>query len=122
VLMSRIALQNSIKKSEMLENRIKRLAFEASRAQKVTDTVTLKAEKLLEARERHQREIEEKNKILEKRMMDEERQRIKNLSAKHESIERRNLTHNTVNLRNKQYKDFILRKEREGYQKRTANM
>ena len=116
MLMSRIALQNSIKKSEMLENRIKRLAFEASRAQKVTDTVTLKAEKLLEARERHQREIEEK------RMMDEERQRIKNLSAKHESIERRNLTHNTVNLRNKQYKDFILRKEREGYQKRTENM
>lgn len=37
----------------MLENRIKRLAFEAARAQKVTDTVTLKAEKLLEARERH---------------------------------------------------------------------
>jgi len=38
----------------MLENRIKRLAFEASRAQKVTDQVTIKAEKLLEARERHQ--------------------------------------------------------------------
>jgi hypothetical protein len=30
--MSRMALQNSLKKSEMLENRIKRLAFEASRA------------------------------------------------------------------------------------------
>jgi hypothetical protein len=55
-------------------------------------------------------------------MMDEERQRIKNLSAKHDSIERRNLTHNTVHLRNKQYKDFILTKEREGYQKRTENM
>lgn len=60
MLMSRMALQSSIKKSELLENRIKRLAFEASRAQKVTDTVTLKAEKLLEARERHQKTIEEK--------------------------------------------------------------
>ena len=44
--------------------------------------MTLKAEKLLEARERHQRELEEKNRLLEKKMMDEERQRIKNLSAK----------------------------------------
>jgi hypothetical protein len=106
----------------MLENRIKRLAFEASRAQKVTDTVTLKAEKLLEARERHQREIEEKHRILEKKLMDEERQRIKNLSAKQQSIERRELTLQTVSLRNKQYKDYILSKEREGYQKRTENM
>ena len=37
VLMARLALQNSIKKTEQLENRIKRLAFEAQRAQKVTD-------------------------------------------------------------------------------------
>lgn len=66
----------------MLENRIKRLAFEASRAQKVTDTVTIKAEKLLEARERHQKENEEKMRLHEKRMLDEERQRIRNLSVK----------------------------------------
>lgn len=58
--MARVQLQNSIKKTEMLENRIKRLAFEAARAQKVTDQVTIKAEKLLEARERHQRQLEEK--------------------------------------------------------------
>jgi len=44
--------------------------------------VTLKAEKLLEARERHQKEIEEKNKLQEKRLMDEERLRIRNLSIK----------------------------------------
>ena len=89
VLMSRMALQNSIKKSEMLENRIKRLAFEASRAQKVTDTVTLKAEKLLEARERHQRELEEKTKIQEKRVMEEERLRIQNYTAKKHQQDRR---------------------------------
>lgn len=45
----------------MLENRIKRLAFEAQRAQKVTDNVTAKAEKLLEARERHQIEVIQRN-------------------------------------------------------------
>ena len=54
--------------------------------------------------------------------MEEERLRIKNLSQKKESIERRELTLRTVSLRNKQYKDFILSKEREGYQKRTENM
>lgn len=80
----------------MLENRIKRLAFEAARAQKVTDTVTLKAEKLLEARERHQREVEEKNRQIEKRMMDEERQRIKNLSNKQQSVNRRDMTMEVV--------------------------
>jgi len=101
VLMSRVALQNSVKKSEMLENRIKRLAFEASRAQKVTDTVTLKAEKLLEARERHQKEIEEKHRLHEKRLMDEERQRIRNLSVKQQSITRRELIIETVQQRNK---------------------
>lgn len=75
-------MNQSIKKSQMLENRIKRLAFEASRAQKVTDTVTIKAEKLLEARERHQKENEEKMRLHEKRMLNEERQRIRNLSVK----------------------------------------
>jgi hypothetical protein len=57
VLMSRKQLQNQIKKSELLENRIKRLAYEANRAQKVTQSVTLKADKLLKARERHSREL-----------------------------------------------------------------
>jgi hypothetical protein len=40
VLQARLVLQNSIKKTEMLENRIKRLAFEQHRAQKLTDTAT----------------------------------------------------------------------------------
>ena len=51
---SRINLKEKIRESELLENKIRRLAFEAARAQKMTDTVTLKAEKLLKARERHQ--------------------------------------------------------------------
>jgi hypothetical protein len=58
---ARLFLKESNKKAEMLENRIKRLAFEAQRAQKVTDNVTAKAEKLLEARERHQIEVIQRN-------------------------------------------------------------
>jgi hypothetical protein len=90
--MARVALQNSIKKTEMLENRIKRLAFEAARAQKVTDTVTMKAEKLLEARERHQIAIEERNRAQEIRMIEEERLRIRHLSTKAQNVNRRDLS------------------------------
>jgi len=43
----------------MVENRIRRLAFEQERAQKLTEIATSKAEKLLEARERHQKKIED---------------------------------------------------------------
>ena len=101
VLMARMALQNSIKKTEQLENRIKRLAFEAARAQKVTDQVTVKAEKLLEARERHQRTIQERQRTVELRKMDEERLRIKNISARQQGITRREHTHDLMRERHK---------------------
>lgn len=48
------------KKADALEARIKRLVFEENRAKKLTDIATEKAEKLLKARDRHQRELEEK--------------------------------------------------------------
>lgn len=101
VLMARMALQNSIKKTEQLENRIKRLAFEAARAQKVTDQVTVKAEKLLEARERHQRTIQERQRTVELRKIDEERLRIKNISARQQGITRREHTHDLMRERHK---------------------
>ena len=44
-----------MKKNQALENRIKRLAYEQQRAQKLTDIATEKAGKLLDARDRHQR-------------------------------------------------------------------
>jgi hypothetical protein len=50
-----------------MENRIRRLAFEQERAQKLTDIATNKAEKLLEARERHQKKVEDKMRLQEKR-------------------------------------------------------
>lgn len=52
-----------MKKNQALENRIKRLAYEQQRAQKLTDIATEKAGKLLDARDRHQRQIEEKLQI-----------------------------------------------------------
>lgn len=59
-------------KSQKLEARIKRLVFEENRAKKLTEIANEKAEKLLKARDRHQRQLEEKL----------ERERIK-----HEKIE-----------------------------------
>ena len=45
-------------KANALEARIKRLVFEENRAKKLTDIANEKAEKLLKARDRHQRELE----------------------------------------------------------------
>lgn len=47
-------------KANKLEARIKRLVYEEQRAKKLTDIATEKAEKLLKARERHHRELEER--------------------------------------------------------------
>ena len=73
----------------MVENRIRRLAFEQERAQKLTEIATSKAEKLLEARERHQKKIEEKMRIREEKKKKEEAERIKNLQLRQASIVRR---------------------------------
>jgi hypothetical protein len=51
-------MKHNQKQVEMLENRIKRLQYEHERAQKVTSKVTLKAEKILEARESKHQELE----------------------------------------------------------------
>ena len=65
-------LKDQMMKNQALENRIKRLAYEQQRAQKLTDIATEKAGKLLDARDRHQRQIEEKLKIKEQRQLEEE--------------------------------------------------
>jgi hypothetical protein len=73
----------------MVENRIRRLAFEQERAQKLTEIATTKAEKLLEARERHQKKIEEKMRQREEKKKKEEVERIKNLQLRQASMVRR---------------------------------
>ena len=67
-----VILNDIQKKQKMVENRIRRLAFEQERAQKLTEIATTKAEKLLEARERHQKKIEEKMRLREMRKQKEE--------------------------------------------------
>ena len=60
MLEARYLFKDSQQKANALENRIKRLVFEESRAKKLTDIANEKAEKLLKARDRHQKEVETK--------------------------------------------------------------
>ena len=60
MLEARYLFKDSQQKANALENRIKRLVFEESRAKKLTDIANEKAEKLLKARDRHQKEVEYK--------------------------------------------------------------
>ena len=70
-----MVLKEQMTKNQALDNRIKRLAFEQQRAQKLTDIATEKAGKLLDARERHQRKVEEKIRRQDQRQMEEENRR-----------------------------------------------
>lgn len=70
-----------------LENRIRRLAFEQQRAQKLTDIATEKASKLLDARDRHVKAIEERLKMHEMRKADAENARIRNLAKRSTSFQ-----------------------------------
>ena len=60
VLGARHYFQESKVKVQALENRIKRLVYEDERAKKLTQIANEKSEKLLRARERHERELEAK--------------------------------------------------------------
>lgn len=60
MLEAKFLQKDSLLKSNALEARIRRLVFEEQRAKKLTDIATEKAEKLLKARDRHQRELEDK--------------------------------------------------------------
>lgn len=73
MLEARYLFKDSQQKANALENRIKRLVFEESRAKKLTDIANEKAEKLLKARDRHQKEVEIK--------MAREQERINQLEA-----------------------------------------
>lgn len=60
MLETKILEEENKKKVNALETRIKRLMHEEQRAKKLTDIATEKAEKLLQARERHQKELGER--------------------------------------------------------------
>ena len=60
MLEAKLLQKDGAAKANLLENRIKRLVFEEQRAKKLTEIANEKAEKLLKARDRHQRQLEEK--------------------------------------------------------------
>jgi len=52
----------------IMENRIKRLLFEEERARKLQSLAKFKADKMLEARERHHKEVEDKFRYYDEKM------------------------------------------------------
>ena len=89
-------LADQVQKNLALENRIKRLAFEQQRAQKLTEIATEKAGKLLDARDRHQRTLEEKARLAEKRHREEEEIRMRNLALKQLSVEKKQRNNSNI--------------------------
>ena len=88
MLEARYLQRDSMHKQGQMENRIKRLVFEEQRAKKLTDIANEKAEKLLKARDRHQREMEEKLLREQEKLEEEFKRREANLRAKHEHMEK----------------------------------
>ena len=87
-----------------MEARIRRLAFEKERAQKLTEIANSKSESLLAARERHHKQINDKLDLQQKRMEQEMQDRIKNTIAREETVAKKNAhlqnIHNRNNVRN----------------------
>ena len=105
-------------KNQALENRIKRLAFEQQRAQKLTDIATEKAGKLLDARDRHQRQLEEKIRIQELRQIEEDEKRLRNLTQNQIAVEKKRRNNVNILTMNQRVKQSVVEKEKEGYNKR----
>lgn len=90
------ALKESIKKNMALENRIRRLAYEQQRAQKLTDIATEKASKLLDARDRHVQEVEKRMKMQDQRRQDLEGLRIRNFTSRAQSLQAKVMAQKSV--------------------------
>ena len=75
-------------KASALEARIKRLVFEENRAKKLTDIANEKAEKLLKARDRHQREVEQKLIRQQERFEEIQKVKEKNRAIKEQHAEK----------------------------------
>ena len=84
------------KKNMALENRIRRLAYEQQRAQKLTDIATEKASKLLDARDRHLQEVEKRMKMQDQRRQDLEGLRIRNFTSRAQSLQAKVMAQKSV--------------------------
>ena len=103
---------------QAMENRIRRLAFEQERAQKLTEIATSKAENLLQARERHQRHVEEKMRLAEQRRAAEESARQRNTSDRLAVIAKRDAHIAMQRAGNQNARQQIQTNERMGYKRR----
>lgn len=63
-----LSVKDSSHKIEIMQNRVKRLLFEEERARKLSTLAKMKAEKMLEARDRHQKELFDKFRYYDNRM------------------------------------------------------
>lgn len=102
-------------KNQALENRIKRLAYEQQRAQKLTDIATEKAGKLLDARDRHQRQIEAKLKLQEARQIEEEKKRILNAAVRDLAVQKKKINCDNISEMNLKTKQYMINREKEGF-------
>lgn len=118
MLEARYLQRDSQHKQSTLENRIKRLVFEEQRAKKLTDIANEKAEKLLKARDRHQKEMEDK--LIREQERCERLEAIKemNRKAKEDHAERVRQTKLQQQQRTLGMKRVLVTQEKELFERR----
>lgn len=84
----------------------------------MTDIATEKAGKLLDARDRHQRQLEEKIRLQELRQIEEDEKRLRNLTQNQVAVEKKRRNNVNILTMNQRTKQSIVEKEKEGYNKR----
>ena len=84
----------------------------------MTDIATEKAGKLLDARDRHQRQLEEKIRLQELRQIEEDEKRLRNLTQNQMAVEKKRRNNVNILTMNQRTKQLIVEKEKEGYNKR----
>lgn len=107
-----LSVKDSSHKIEIMQNRVKRLLYEEERARKLSQMAKMKADKMLEARERHQKELTEKFRYYENRKSEIANLKDKNLQLKQENKER------IYQARDNIYKERIQNKDVQHYVRR----
>ncbi|CDW81369.1 UNKNOWN [Stylonychia lemnae] len=105
----------------LLENRIKRLVFEDDRAKKLTQLANEKADKLLKARERHQKELEEKFYIQSLRKQKEDEMKMINKHLRDQHRFKLQDKRNQLVMRNQNVRDNIQKTLREVQMKKNLD-
>lgn len=70
---------------------------------------------MLDARDRHQRQIEEKIRLAEIRQQEEEERRLHNEALRHLSLEKKRRNNDNIHSMNQRTRKFVVQREQEGY-------